>query len=108
MKMNETKRKQLNAAGWTVGSADEFVGLTEAESAYVSMKLAVGRKIRELRVTNTMTQVELARLVRSSQSRIAKMESGDPSISLDLLVRTVLALGASRDQVARYLMHKRA
>ncbi len=104
--MKTEKQKKLAAAGWKIGNAEEFLELSEAEAAYIAMKLSVGQQIRELRKANAMTQAELAKRVRSSQSRIAKMETGDPSISLDLLIRTVLALGATQDQVAEYLMHR--
>jgi len=42
-----------------------------------------------------------AKLIKSSQSRLAKMEGGDPSVSLDLLIRSLLALGASNRDLAR-------
>lgn len=106
--MRTEKQKKLIDGGWKIGNAEEFLELTEAEAAYITMKLSVGQQIRELRKASSMTQVELAKRVRSSQSRIAKMETGDPSISLDLLIRTVLALGATQEQVAKYLMHRRA
>jgi hypothetical protein len=36
----------------------------------------------------------------SSQSRVAKMEAGDPTVSLDLLVQGLLAAGATRREIA--------
>jgi hypothetical protein len=40
-------------------------------------------------------------MVHSSQSRIAKMEAGDPSVSIDLIMKSLLALGASPKDVAK-------
>ena len=40
----------------------------------------------------------------SSQSRVAKMEAADPSVSLDLLVRGLLATGASPRDIGRVLV----
>lgn len=91
--MNTAKRKKLEKAGWQVGSADDFLGLTSEESAYIDLKLALSRELRERRVASQITQAMLAERIGSSQSRIAKAEAGDPAISVDLLVRALLATG---------------
>jgi ribosome-binding protein aMBF1 (putative translation factor) len=99
--MRASKRKKLEASGWKVGSVDEFLELTPEESAYIEMKLALSRFLKERRRQSTLSQVELAKMVKSSQSRVAKMESGDPSVSIDLLMKSLLALGASPEEVAK-------
>lgn len=99
--MRESKRKRLEAKGWRVGSTAEFLNLSPEEAAYIELKLKLASKLREWRAQRQLTQGDLARRVRSSQSRIAKMEAGDPSVSLDLLIRTLLALGASSREIAR-------
>ncbi|OGO38999.1 MAG: hypothetical protein A2Z03_00735 [Chloroflexi bacterium RBG_16_56_8] len=62
------------------------------------MKLALSESVK-----GRLTQMELARLLESSQSRVAKMESGDSSVSLDLLVRSLIALGATRQDLAQVI-----
>ena len=57
--------------------------------------------MRQRREQKRLNQAELASRINSSQSRVAKMEAGDPSVSLDLLIRSLLALGASRRDLAR-------
>ena len=99
--MKQSKRARLESKGWKVGSADEFLGLSAEESAYIEMKLALSEKLKERRQRKRMTQAELAKLVSSSQSRVAKMESGDPSVSIDLLVKSLLALGVSKKELGR-------
>ncbi|MGQ0553134.1 MAG: helix-turn-helix domain-containing protein [Planctomycetota bacterium] len=94
--MRETKRKQLKAAGWRVGSAKELLGLTDEESALIEMRLALAVGLKKHRQAKHLSQVEFAEQIGSSQSRVAKMEAADPSVSLDLLVRALLALGVSR------------
>jgi transcriptional regulator with XRE-family HTH domain len=89
--MRERKRERLEAKGWRFGTAQEFLGLSAEESAYVELR----------RQKRNLSQTELARMVYSSQSRVAKMEGGDPSVSLDLLIRSLLALGASARDLAR-------
>jgi DNA-binding XRE family transcriptional regulator len=101
--MNRAKRKQLEAKGWKVGTAAEFLNLSPEESAYVELKLTLSRRLQERRQKKNLTQQEVARLLKSSQSRVAKMEAGDPTVSLDLLVRSLLVLGTSKQTIARML-----
>jgi ribosome-binding protein aMBF1 (putative translation factor) len=99
--MRATKRKKLEQNGWKVGSADEFLDLTPDETAYIEMKLALSSTLKRHRLKKNLSQVDLAKAVKSSQSRIAKMEAGDPSVSIDLLLKSLLALGASPRELAK-------
>src|SRR5215813_5925671 len=99
--MRKTKRARLEAAGWAVGSVKEFLGLSEADAVLIEMKLALSRSLRERRKKHGLSQVQLAERLQSSQSRIAKMEAGDPSVSMDLLVSSLLLLGASSTDLAK-------
>lgn len=101
--MREAKRKRLESKGWKVGNARDFLDLSPEESAYIEMKLELAESLRTQRERRKLTQMELAKLVNSSQSRVAKMEAGDPSVSMDLLVRSLLALGASKHKVAKII-----
>ncbi|MEW5980266.1 MAG: helix-turn-helix transcriptional regulator [Acidobacteriota bacterium] len=103
--MKPMKRARLEAKGWKVGSAAEFLNLSPEESAYVDLKLALSRSLQRQRRKRGMTQHQLARLLKSSQSRVAKMEAGDASVSLDLIVRSLLALGFSKSSLLRTLPH---
>jgi hypothetical protein len=95
MTMHSNKRKRLEAKGWRIGSAGEFLGLSAEEEAYIEIKLRLSEIFRDHRLRRKMTQLDVAKAIRSSQSRVAKMEAGDGSVSLDLLVRSLLALGVS-------------
>jgi predicted XRE-type DNA-binding protein len=97
--MKTTKRTKLRRAGWKVGSAEQFLGLSPHETAMVEIKLALADSLRALRRRERMTQAQVAALLGSSQSRVAKMESADATVSVDLLVRALLALGKTRKQV---------
>jgi DNA-binding XRE family transcriptional regulator len=101
--MREEKKRRLEAKGWKIGNTKEFLGLSVEEAAYIELKLKLADGLRKRRRRRRLTQVELARRVRSSQSRVAKMEAGDPSVSLDLLIRSLLALGASSRELARII-----
>ena len=98
--MNTTKRKRLEAKGWRIGSAKEFLGLSELEDVYIELKLTLGENLKKRRLKKKLTQIELARLLRSNQSRIAKMESGDASVSIDLLIKSLLPLGTIKQDIA--------
>lgn len=99
--MKQSKRTKLENRGWKIGSAEEFLRLSTEETTYVEMKLALSEKLKQRRQHKRMTQAELAKLVHSSQSRVAKMEAGDPTVSIDLLMKSLLALGVSKKELAR-------
>lgn len=101
--MKPTKTKQLESAGWRVGTAAELLDLSPEEAAFVELKVALAGYLKLLRSRNGWTQTLVAKRLDSSQSRVAKMEAADPSVSVDLLVRSLLALGASRKALGRVI-----
>ncbi len=101
--MKAAKKKRLSARGWAIGSAREFLGLASHEAAFIELKLALSNHLRKQRALEGLTQAELARRLESSQSRVAKMEAGDASVSLDLLVRSLLAVGTTRRELAKII-----
>ena len=104
--MKHNKRKRLEEAGWRVGTADEFLGMSPEEAEYVSLRIRLGDAVKRLRQKRELTQVELAARMGSSQSRMAKAETADNSVSLDLLIRSLLALGATRRDLAKAIAGK--
>ena len=101
--MNNRKKAQLEAHGWQIGDAGDFLQLTPEEAAFVETKLALSRSLRLHRTAHGLSQAALAKRLHSSQSRIAKMEAADPTVSIDLLLRALFALGASPGDVASCL-----
>jgi hypothetical protein len=106
--MKSTKRARLEAKGWRVGSAAEFLELTPEEAAFVETKLALSRCVRSLRTAKNVSQLGLAKRLKSSQSRVAKMEAADASVSVDLLLRALFALGAKPRDVAAAIQRGRS
>jgi predicted transcriptional regulator len=98
--MDKTREARLRQAGWKVGSTEEFLELSDEEAAFVELKLALSDELRERRSELGLSQTELAERLGSSQSRVAKMEASDPSVSIDLLIRGLLATGASKMEIA--------
>ncbi len=104
--MKATKRARLEAHGWRVGSAAEFLELSPAEAAFVETKLALSRCVRSRRTAQNISQSALAKRLKSSQSRIAKLEAADATVSIDLLLRALFALGAKPKDVATAIQKK--
>ena len=98
--MDTRKKKRLEAEGWRVGSAADFLGLSAEEAAFVELKLSLSGELRERRNDLGLSQAELAERLGSSQSRVAKMEASDPTVTIDLLIRGLLATGATRKEIA--------
>ena len=101
--MDAAKRKRLEKAGWKLGTAQEFLKLSPEEAAYVEVKLNLAKQLSMRRKSLRMTQVAVAKKIKSSQSRVAKMEAGDPSVTIDLLVRSLLALGETPADLQKVL-----
>lgn len=99
--MRESKRRRLEAKGWKVGSAQEFLGLSSQEAEYIELKLKLAEALRKKRLARHLPQTVLAKLVHSSQSRVAKMEAADQTVTVDLLIRSLLALGASTPEIGK-------
>ncbi len=104
--MNKQKRKKLKGKGFKIGSAAEFLDLTSEEESYIEIRLDISHLIKLQRTKKGLTQQELADAIGSSQSRIAKMESGDPSTSLDLMIKTLLNLNVSKQDIGKLLEGK--
>src|SRR2546428_10683810 len=106
MIMKKTKsERRVKALGWKDGTVADFLGLTPEESALIEIKLALSRKLRQRR-QKSMTQAQLAKKLQSSQSRIAKAETGDSSVSMELLVRAMLATGATPKEIGKTIANK--
>ena len=100
--MDEAKKKRLEAQGWKIGSTSEFLQLSPEESLLIDIKLALSLNLKERR-QRLMTQAELAEKINSSQPRIAKAENGDDSVSIELLIRAILATGATPQDIGQII-----
>jgi DNA-binding XRE family transcriptional regulator len=102
--MDSKKKKRLEAKGWTTGNASDFLELSPEESRFIELKMALSASLKEERLKQEVTQVELAKLIGSSQSRVAKMEAGDPAVTVDLLLKALLILGVTRKQISKIII----
>ncbi|PYQ75764.1 MAG: transcriptional regulator [Acidobacteria bacterium] len=104
--MRKDKRRRLERAGWVIGDAGDFLNLSDDERRFIETKLALAAGLRQWREHLGLTQTEVAERFGSSQSRVAKMEAADRTVSTDLLLRSLFRLGASRRDVARLLSQR--
>ncbi|MBD1826223.1 helix-turn-helix domain-containing protein [Microcoleus vaginatus GB1-A2] len=100
--MDEAKKKRLEDKGWKIGSTSEFLELSPEESMLIDIKLALSLNLKE-RLQRLMTQAELAEKINSSQPRIAKAENGDDSVLIELLIRAILATGATPQDIGQII-----
>ena len=101
--MKIEKKSKLEAAGWKVGNAEDFLGLTDEEIAYIQLKLALSKNLRAQRKLKKLTQVQVAQMLKSNQARIARMEAGDPSVSVDQLIKSLLVLGTTKQELGEII-----
>ena len=101
--MKQDKRRRLERAGWRVSNTVTFLGLTASEQRFIDLKLALAAGLRQLRERRGFTQAALAKHLGSSQSRIAKLEAADASVSLDLMIRSLISVGAGPTEIAKII-----
>ena len=104
--MDKAKQRRLEKSGWKVGTAQEFLGLSDQESDLLEIKLALADSLKAKRNKLKMTQTELALALKSSQSRVAKLEAAESSVSIDLLIKAMLTLGLSRQDIGKIVGRK--
>lgn len=106
--MDEAKRKRLAEAGYQATTVADFLGLSAEQSELIEIKLALTFALKQQRSKSSLSQSQLAEKIGSSQSRVAKMEAGDPHVSLDLMIRTLVAAGMTRGEIAQAMLPKPA
>jgi hypothetical protein len=105
--MDKRKLKRLEAAGWKAGTAEDFLGLSDAEAALVELRLRLSDKLKQQRQSMKMSQASFAKSLRSSQSRVAKMEANDSTVSIDLLIRSLVGSGVTLQELSDVLSDRR-
>ena len=101
MALSNERKAKIRKAGFKIGTVQEFLELSDAEMMIIDMRIALGKRIRTTREKQQLTQSELAKRIRSSQPRVAKIEAGEEGVSLDLMTKAALAVGMTRKQIAK-------
>lgn len=103
--MDTQKRKRLENSGWVVGTTKDFLELSPEDIEIIELKILLGKQVKETRKNANLSQIELAKKMRSSQSRVAKIEAGDPSVSLDLVYRALFSSGATKYEISKQIIN---
>jgi hypothetical protein len=101
--MDDNIKEKLEKAGWQVGSTQDFLKLSEEEMHLVEFRILLGKMLRDKRLAIGYTQSVLAKMIGSSQSRVAKMEVGDNSVSIDLILKSLFHIGISKKEICNYI-----
>ncbi|MBN4077490.1 helix-turn-helix transcriptional regulator [Sulfobacillus acidophilus] len=101
--MDKKKQKALKKAGWKIGTTQDFLDLSKEEMQYIDLRLSLAQALVSKRKALHLSQKSFAQKVHSSQSRVAKMEAGDASVSLDLLIRSLFTVGTTKKQLASFI-----
>ncbi len=99
--MNSKRRKELETKGWKFGGVEDFLGLTDEELEYIEMKITLSEMVKDYRERRGLSQIAAAEILKSSQSRISKIETADPTVSIDLQIKSLLALGATKKDIGQ-------
>ena len=99
--MDKKRIKELEEKGWKIGGNEDFLDLTEEELYYIELKLILSEMVKDIRERKGLTQVNAAKILKSSQSRISKIEAADPSVSIDLQIRSLFALGVTKQEIGQ-------
>ncbi len=101
--MDKVRKKKLEEKGWKFGGPQDLLGLSDAEMRFIDARINVRRALAPLRKRAGLTQAQVAKMMESSQSRISKLEGGDPDASLDLMIRAFFTCGGTPRELGRVI-----
>ena len=91
--MDAAKRKAIEAAGWKVGDAADFLEMSDEERQLLDTRMAIAEAIRQQRAAYKLSQKQLGARLKTSQPRVAKIERAAADVSMDQLVLALMAAG---------------
>lgn len=106
--MKKTKREGLERAGYTITDMQKFLNLSDEEMAVIDLKISLVKKLKDVRKAAGVTQKQLAKLMKSSQSRVAMLESGSSDASLELICKALFVLGVSSKELGKTISSTKA
>ena len=93
--MDAAKRKAIEAAGWKVGDAADFLEMSDEERQLLDTRVALALAIRTQREASNLSQKQLGAKLKTSQPRVAKIERAASDVSMDQMVRALTAAGGT-------------
>jgi hypothetical protein len=104
--MEPAKRARLEAQGWRFGNVAEFLALTPEESTLVEMKVALRAALR--RRSAHLSEADVAKRVHSSVKAGLTQEDDMRGVSLEWLIRAMLAVGATSQEIGSVIAQAEA
>jgi predicted XRE-type DNA-binding protein len=98
--MGPAKKARLEAAGYKFTTVGDWLGLSGEQRQLAEFRARVVAELRRRRAVRGLSQSALAKLLGSSQSRVAKVEAGAADVSLDLMLRAFFAVGGRVEDMA--------
>lgn len=92
MALSKEKKAKLAKAGGRVTTVDEFLDLNPADAAMVEFRTQLAVALRARRSAEGLTQAQLGKRIGSTQAQVARMENASPRVTLDLVLRALLAV----------------
>jgi ribosome-binding protein aMBF1 (putative translation factor) len=99
--LNNKRKKELETQGWKFGGFEDFLGISDDEFEYIEIKINLSEMVREFREGKGLSQADAAEILKSSQSWLAKIETADPTVSIDMQIKSLLALGATKQEIGQ-------
>jgi len=99
--MDTNRRKELESRGWKFSGIEDFLELSDDELEYIELKIILSEMVRDFREKRGLTQIKAAKILKSSQSRLSKIEAADSTVSIDLQIKSLLALGATKQDIGQ-------
>ena len=106
--MRKAKRERLERAGYKLTDTQKFLNFSEEEMSVIDLKISLIQKLRDVRKSAGVTQKQLAKLMKSSQSRVAMLESGSSDASLELICKALFTLGVSPKELGKTISSAKA
>jgi predicted XRE-type DNA-binding protein len=91
--MDAKKQKSLEAAGWKLGDAADFLAMSDEERQLLDTRVELALAIRRQRKARKLSQKQLGEKLKTSQPRIARIERAASDVSMDQLIRAFTAAG---------------
>ncbi len=101
--MDKRKLENLKSKGWKETSVSEFLNLSLEEEKIIELRIALSTALKRHRLRAKISQEVFAKKLKTSQSRLAKMEAGDRSVSLDLLIKSLFKTGIDRSELSEII-----
>ncbi len=95
--------KRRKGTTWVETDVQELLDLSAQDLVIVEFRAALALALQQARKRQKLTQETAAKTIGTSQAQVARMEAGQSSITIDRLIKALIALGVSRPTIVKAL-----